>query len=203
MPFEKYATHRPSGEKNGPRAFCVPARATGSSSSSLRLNSWLPVVVELTYTIREPSGDNATVGPAENSASGAPGGNASVKRATGRALRSGRGRSVTQSARPVASPAIAQGATSRRASRPTCLGADAAPGRASASANCAAVWNRSARSLASAFTTAASTWGGTDSRSCRSGRGRSVTTFAITDWTVGPVIGGSPASISYRTVASE
>src|SRR2546422_7529967 len=33
---EKYATHRPSGEKKGFRAFCVPARGTGSSWSSLR-----------------------------------------------------------------------------------------------------------------------------------------------------------------------
>src|SRR5205814_7377674 len=45
---EKYARDRPSGEKNGFRAFCVPARGAGSSSSSLRLNSWLPVATELT-----------------------------------------------------------------------------------------------------------------------------------------------------------
>ena len=36
---EAYAIHRPSGEKKGFRAFCVPARGTGSSWSSLRLNS--------------------------------------------------------------------------------------------------------------------------------------------------------------------
>src|SRR2546429_76261 len=30
---EKYATHRPSGEKKGFRAFCVPARGTGASRS--------------------------------------------------------------------------------------------------------------------------------------------------------------------------
>src|SRR5437016_3722076 len=71
---EKYATHRPSGEKQGFRAFCVPARGTGSSWSSLRLNRWLPVDAELTYMIRDPSGEKATVGPAENSASGALGG---------------------------------------------------------------------------------------------------------------------------------
>ena len=40
---EKYATHRPSGEMKGFRAFCVPVRDVGSSWSSVRLNSWLPV----------------------------------------------------------------------------------------------------------------------------------------------------------------
>src|SRR5229473_8178054 len=165
--------------------------------------------------ILDPSGDNATLGPATNSDISAVGGRTSVNRATGRAGGSGRARSETQSARPIASPATAQGATSRTARRPARPVVDAAmsgavvarsppqPGRARASRNCAAVWNRSAGTLASAFRTAASTWGGTDSRTCRNGRGRSVTTLAITDCTVGPVYGGSPASISYRTDASE
>src|SRR6266852_5409125 len=165
--------------------------------------------------IRDPSGDNATLGPAVKSDIGAFGGRTSVNRATGRAGGSGRGRTETHSARLVAIAATANGATSRTARRPGRPGAAAAesgavvadtplqPGRAKASTNCAAVWNRSAGSLARAFRTAVSTCGGTDSRSCRSGRGRSVTTLAITDCTVGPVCGGSPASISYRTAPRE
>src|SRR5437867_12810561 len=109
---------------------------------------------------RDPSGDIATVVPAGTSDIGALGGRTSVNRATGRAGGSGRGRTETHSARLVAIAATAKGATSRTARRPRRSGAAAAdtplqPGRAKASTNCAAVWNRSAGSLASAFRTAA------------------------------------------------
>src|SRR2546425_1303383 len=99
--------------------------------------------------IRDPSGDNATLGPAAKSDMGALGGRTSVNRATGRAGGSGRGRTETQRARLVASPATTQGATSRTARRPRRSGAAAdesatagdtplQPGRARASTNCAA-----------------------------------------------------------------
>src|SRR5882724_4469920 len=121
--------------------------------------------------IRDPSGDNATVGPTKSD-KGAFGGRTSVNRATGRAGGSGRGRTETQSARTVARPATAQGATSRTARRPGRPGPAAAasgavvasvpaqPGRASASTNCAAVWNRSAGTLARPLypTTPATSW---------------------------------------------
>src|SRR2546427_11950483 len=119
--------------------------------------------------IRDPSGDIATVVPAGTSDIGALGGRTSVNRATGRAGAWGRGRTETHSARLVAIPATAKGATSRTARRPRRSGAAAdesgaaaadtplQPGRAKASTSCAAVWNRSAGSLASALRTAAST----------------------------------------------
>src|SRR5439155_10489085 len=117
--------------------------------------------------IRDPPGDIATVVPAGTSDIGALGGRTSVNRATGRAGGSGRGRTETHSARLVAIAATAKGATSRTARRPRRSGAAAdesgaaaadtplQPGRAKASTNCAAVWNRSAGSLASALRTAA------------------------------------------------
>src|SRR6266446_3610953 len=113
--------------------------------------------------IRDPSGDIATVVPAGTSDIGAVGGRTSVNRATGRAGGSGRGRTETHSARLVAIAATAKGATSRTARRPRRSGAAAdesaaaaadtplQPGRAKASTSCAAVWNRSAGSLASAL----------------------------------------------------
>src|SRR5206468_3458151 len=67
---------------------------------------------------------------------------------------------------------------------------------ASAAANSAAPPNRSAGTFASALATAASMPSGTVSRTVRIRVGRSVSSFAITAWTVGPVCGGSPASIS-------
>src|SRR4029077_19860685 len=99
--------------------------------------------------IREPSGENVTVGPAGRSDMGALGGRATVNGAAGRAGGSGRGRTEAHSARLVAIAATAKGATSRRARRPGRPGAAAAesgavvagtppqPGRASASTNCA------------------------------------------------------------------
>ena len=77
-----------------------------------------------------------------------------------------------------------------------------APGRASASENRAAVANRSAGSFESAVTTAASTCGGTVFRCSVSERGSSVITRAMMACAVGPVNGGSPASISYSTQPS-
>lgn len=72
-----------------------------------------------------------------------------------------------------------------------------------ASANCPAVAKRSAGSFWSAFSTTASTWGGIVLRCSVSDRGSSVTTRDTIAWAVGPVKGGSPASISYNTAASE
>ena len=76
------------------------------------------------------------------------------------------------------------------------VGTVAAPGRAWASANCAAVANRSAGSFSSAVNTAASTCGGMVCRWGSIGRGLSVTTRATTAWAVEPVNGGSPVSSS-------
>src|ERR1041385_4775724 len=78
----------------------------------------------------------------------------------------------------------------------TAAGAGAPSVRVSASANFSAVAKRSAGSLASALRTACSTPGGTVSRSARGAVGRSVRTLATMVWTVGPVNGGSPTSIS-------
>ena len=72
----------------------------------------------------------------------------------------------------------------------------AALGWLSARANSAALGGRSAGSFCSAACTAAATCGGTVSLISCSGRGRSVITLATTAWAVGPVNGGSPASIS-------
>ena len=55
---------------------------------------------------------------------------------------------------------------------------------------------RSAGTFESAFATAASTWSGTVGRTVRMCIAGSVMSFAITAWTVLPVIGGSPTSIS-------
>jgi len=66
----------------------------------------------------------------------------------------------------------------------------------SASANSAAVTNRSAGSFSSAVSTAASTCRGMVCRWGMSGRGLSVSTRATTAWAVAPVKGGSPVSIS-------
>jgi hypothetical protein len=65
-----------------------------------------------------------------------------------------------------------------------------------ASANSAAVANRSAGSFSSAVSTAASTWRGIVWRWVPSERGLSVRTRATTACAVFPVKGGSPVSIS-------
>ena len=72
----------------------------------------------------------------------------------------------------------------------------------SAALKAPAVANRSAGSFSSAVSTASSTCGGTRSLRAASGAGRSVITFATMAWAVGPVNGGSPASISYSTQPS-
>ena len=112
---------------------------------------------------------------------------------------------------PTASSASTQGTAARARVRSVDLGLApalslplgtttvATPGRASASANCAAVANRSAGSFESAVRTAASTWGGTVFRCSMSERGSSVITRAMIACAVGPVNGGSPVSISYST----
>ena len=89
--------------------------------------------------------------------------------------------------------------------RPTADGAAGAGvphvnvGFCSAAASSRAVDGRSAGSFESACAIAASTCGGTESRARESGVGYSVITFATIACAVGPVNGGSPASISYVT----
>jgi hypothetical protein len=65
--------------------------------------------------------------------------------------------------------------------------------------NSAAVANRSAGTSASAFCTAVSTAGGTVGRKRLSGGAGWMNRFATTACGVGPVKGGSPASISWST----
>ena len=73
----------------------------------------------------------------------------------------------------------------------------------SARAKSPALVKRSAGVFDSAFATAASISGGTVVRSTRRCVGDSVISFAIIDCALAPVTGGSPASISYSTAASE
>ena len=74
--------------------------------------------------------------------------------------------------------------------------AESEVGTVSASANAPADANRSAGTLASARMTACSTATGTVGRRRRTRGTGSVNRLAITAWAVGPVYGGSPASIS-------
>ena len=78
------------------------------------------------------------------------------------------------------------------------LGAASSRAR-TASANWEMVANRSAGTLASAFSTARSNATGTDGRALRIGGGGSIERRAMRAWTVGPANGGLPASISYNT----
>lgn len=95
----------------------------------------------------------------------------------------------------IASAATLKGATHRtRFLFP--VGRTGSAARSSAALNSPALAYRSDGTLASAFTTAVSTPSGTVSRTTRSRVGRSVSSLAITACTVGPVTGGSPASIS-------
>ena len=74
-----------------------------------------------------------------------------------------------------------------------------APRPSSASANWAALTNRSAGSFSSAMRTAASTCDGMVWRCSVSERGSSVITRAMIACAVAPVNGGSAVSISYST----
>ena len=71
---------------------------------------------------------------------------------------------------------------------------------ATAATNWSAVAYRSAGALANAFVTARSTASGTSRTVRRCGIG-SLSRLAMIAWAVGPVYGGSPASISYSTQA--
>src|SRR5580765_5774129 len=82
---------------------------------------------------------------------------------------------------------------------PAEVGSAMLSGWTSASAKAAGEGKRSAGSFCSAFRTEASTCGGIVFRWIVSERGSSVITRATIAWTVGPVNGGSPTSISYRT----
>ena len=65
-----------------------------------------------------------------------------------------------------------------------------------AATNSSVVANRSAGTLASATSIARSTAGDTVSRTVRSGGTGELSRLAMIAWAVGPVNGGSPASIS-------
>ena len=123
---------------------------------------------------------------------------------------SGRGRRSAQAATAPATPADDPARPAGRGAAPR---AGAAPARppcgtvgdrprsvdpppASASPNSWAEPQRSAGSFCSAVRTASSTAGGTVGRLGRSGGGCSVSTFATIACELGPVNGGSPASIS-------
>ena len=67
---------------------------------------------------------------------------------------------------------------------------------ASACASCAAAAKRSSGARASARRRARSTGSGTSGRTARTDRAGSVNRRTMIAWTVGPVNGGSPASIS-------
>ena len=120
---------------------------------------------------------------------------------------SGRGRLSAQAATPAVTPANAQPAHMSGARREPAGGRAAAigtvgadplrdPAPVSASLNSRAEPQRSAGSFCSAVMIAASAAGGTVGRLGRSGGGCSVSTLATIAWELGPVKGGSPASIS-------
>ncbi len=110
---------------------------------------------------------------------------------------------AASSSTPAANPNPSSRCDQRPAPRASVSGtAEVAP-RVSASANWPAVAKRSAGSLDSARNTAVSIGGDTVSRSSASRRGRAVMIFAMMACAVGPVNGGSPASISYNTHPSE
>src|SRR5258706_10616402 len=71
----------------------------------------------------------------------------------------------------------------------------------SATANAETSEKRSAGIRSSALSSAASTATGTAERTGRTGRAASDRRRAMIAWAVGPVNGGSPANISYRTQA--
>jgi hypothetical protein len=85
---------------------------------------------------------------------------------------------------------------------PVTPGVGASAAAVKARAKSAAVANRSAGNFARLRLTAASTAGGTVSRSVVSGVARSLKSRATMAWTVAPVNGGSPDSISYVTAPS-
>ncbi len=76
-------------------------------------------------------------------------------------------------------------------------------GFVNASANFAALSNRSAANFSNDFAVAAATCGGTDYRNSVTGRASSVTIFITTACADAPVWGGSPVNISYNTQPNE
>ena len=72
-----------------------------------------------------------------------------------------------------------------------------------ASANFAAVSNRSAANLSNDLAVAAATWGGTDFLIFVTGSAGSVTIFMMIACADPPVCGGSPVNISYNTLPNE
>lgn len=76
-------------------------------------------------------------------------------------------------------------------------------GFTSASPNAFALSKRSAGSFSSAFSSAATTFGGTCLRIALTGAASSVSIFMITCCADPPMCGGCPASISKSTVANE
>ena len=131
-----------------------------------------------------------------------PGGSGITKR-TGAGGGAARPRPNAHPAAPAATSASAAPNARARRARRVRVGRAAgsalvtpAPRPSSASAKSRAVLHRSAGSFSSARATASSTRAGTVRRRGVSGRGSSVMSFAITACALGPVNGGSPASIS-------
>ena len=213
-PFRMNPTRLPSGEKNGCEAPSVPAIGVASSWSMRRSQRRVPASAGPMYASARPSSEIAMRAPPLlfGGCSAWLGLSARLNWLTGG---TGAGRSQPQSAAAaVAARATPSAVTStpgrRRApARPAAADAGAAAAgietvdvydlSRSASANSAAVANRSAGSFSSAVITAASTWRGIVWRCGSIGRGVSVTTRATTAWAVLPVNGGSPVSISYST----
>ncbi len=103
------------------------------------------------------------------------------------------------------SPTVAAASGKRRRAHAELRGVTSVrePSGCKARAKSAAEANRSAGTLASALVTACSTPSGIPSRTVRRGGMGWVSRFAMIAWKLGPVYGGSPASISYTTQASE
>ena len=106
---------------------------------------------------------------------------------------------MTSSVIPSAKYSFSGSALRLRNGRTATDGARAEAGAVSASANAFGDAHRSAGTLASAFVNACSTPGGTAGRSRRTAGTGSTKHLVITACAVGPVNGGSPASISYNT----
>src|SRR5919109_1706671 len=216
----KNATQRPSGEKTGLKAASVPGTGVTVSLSSSRWYSCVVVPRRATYTRLLPSGASASEG--RPTPQGATPTNASAAE-SGRTISDLRGRAlplVSDRCQPnqpkaaasaaIVQPAIAtksqfvRGSRRPRNDRPDGRSSARSPaGSNSAREKSVADRNRSAGSLASAFETAASTWGGTVSRKCLTGRGGSMTVLVRTAFTVEATCSGSPVSISYRTAPNE
>ena len=181
----------------------VPRSGLAWRSPSSRRKSWTVPSFNPTYTNRLPSGASASPGRAVRP-SASSGGKRRLRRATRGAGPGLEPDHNTTRRRAANTPERLANATVKRLhavgiltpviSRDGVGGMN--PGLVNASANCAAVANRSAGTLASALCTAASTCGGTVWRVLAIAIGSSDSTFATIACSVFPVCGGSPVSDS-------